>query len=222
MGTPSGSAPRELGLARKARLPQQARSIRTRKVLVEAAAACLVDYGYAGASTLVVAERAGLSQGSVFKHFPVKQQLLAAAVAELLVQLSARFQDEVVARLPAVAGKPWTERVAPAVDVMWTIFRSAELRAVYEVYIAARTEPALDAELDGIVADHRSRILGLAQMVFPELRAHVAFEDAVATVVFAMQGASVGLFGTGVRNEQEILAFFERLAQRELAALEAA
>lgn len=207
-------------VAPKAKLPQQARSIRTRQVLVEAAAACLVDHGYAGASTLVVAERAQLSQGSVFKHFPVKQQLLAAAVAELLVKLSARFQGEVLARLPAVAGKPWADRVAPAVDVLWAIFRSAELRAVYEVYIAARTEPALDAELDGIVADHRTRILGLAQMVFPELREHDSFEDAVATVVFAMQGASVGLFGTGVRNEHEILAFFTRLARRELAALE--
>ena len=214
MGNTSRSAPREPNV------PQQARSIRTRKVLVEAAAACLVDNGYAGTSTLVVAERAGLSQGSVFKHFPVKQQLLAAAVAELLVKLSARFHDEVLARLPAVAGKPWGDRVAPAVVVLWTIFRSAELRAVYEVYIAARTEPALDAELDGIVADHRSRILGLAQMVFPELRDHASFEDAVATVVFAMQGASVGLFGTGVRNEHEILAFFERLALRELTALE--
>lgn len=220
MGNSSRSTPRELVLARQARLPQQARSIRTRKLLVEAAAACLVAKGYAGASTLVVAERAGLSQGSVFKHFPVKQQLLAAAVAELLMTLSARFQSEVVARLPAVAGKPWKAHVAPAVEVLWSIFRSAELRAVYEVYIAARTEPALDAELDGIVAEHRSRILGLAQMVFPELRDHEAFEDAVATVVFAMQGASVGLFGTGVRNEHEILAFFERLAMRELAALE--
>lgn len=220
MGTPSRHVSRELGSPR-AKLPQQARSIRTRQILIEAAAAALVDHGYAGTSTLVVAERAELSQGSVFKHFPVKQQLLAAAVAELLRKLSARFQDEVLARLPAVVGKPWADRVEPAIDVLWNIFRSAELRAVYEVYIAARTEPALDAELDSIVADHRTRILGLAQLVFPELREHSAFEDAVATVVFAMQGASVGLFGTGVRNEQEIRAFFTRLARRELAALEA-
>ena len=210
----SRSTPREPSV------PQQARSIRTRKVLVEAAAACLVERGYAGTSTLVVAERAALSQGSVFKHFPVKQQLLAAAVAELLIQLSARFERAALERL-APAGSTWNARVEPAVDVLWGIFRSSELRAVYEVYIAARTEPALDAELDGIVAEHRSRILLLAQLVFPELREHSGLEDAVATVIFAMQGASVGLFGTGIRNEAEILAFFARLARRELALLEA-
>jgi len=210
----SRSTPREPSV------PQQARSIRTRKVLIEAAAACLVERGYAGTSTLVVAERAALSQGSVFKHFPVKQQLLAAAVAELLIQLSARFEREARERL-APARAAWSARVEPAVDVLWGIFRSSELRAVYEVYIAARTEPALDAELDGIVAEHRSRILLLAQLVFPELREHPGLEDAVATVIFAMQGASVGLFGTGIRNEAEILAFFARLARRELALLEA-
>lgn len=211
-------------------MPQQARSIRTRKLLTEAAAACLVEKGYAGTSTLIVAERAGLSQGSVFKHFPVKQQLLAAAVAELLVQLSARFQREALERLattPSLRASRasdqthWQERVEPAVLVLWNIFRSDELRAVYEVYIAARTEPALDAELERIVADHRTRILHLAQLVFPELGAHAGLEDAVATVIFAMQGASVGLFGTGVRNEAEILAFFTRLARRELTLLEA-
>ena len=210
----SRSTPREPSV------PQQARSIRTRKVLIEAAAACLVERGYAGTSTLVVAERAALSQGSVFKHFPVKQQLLAAAVAELLIQLSARFEREARERL-APARATWSARVEPAVDVLWGIFRSSELRAVYEVYIAARTEPALDAELDGIVAEHRSRILLLARLVFPELREHPGLEDAVATVIFAMQGASVGLFGTGIRNEAEILAFFARLARRELALLEA-
>ena len=147
--------------------------------------------------------------------------MLAAAVAELLSKLSASFAGSIAQRLPDVVGQPWRGRVAPAAEVLWTIFRSAELRAVYEVYIAARTEPALDAELEGIVAGHRSRILVLAERVFPELCEHPEFEDAVATVIFAMQGASVGLFGTGVRNESEILAFFRRLAQRELGTLEA-
>lgn len=201
----------------KPRVPQQARSARTQKRLIEAAARCLVERGYAGTSTLLVAERAQLSQGSVFKHFPVKQQLLAAAVAELLLQLSTRFQHEALARLSDQSG--WRARLEPAVQVLWNIFRSAELRAVYEVYIAARTEPALDAELEHIVADHRLRILHLAQLVFPELATHPQLEDAVATVVFAMQGASVGLFGTGVRNEAEISAFFTRLARRELTLL---
>lgn len=203
--------------AKRVQMPQQARSVRTRRALVEAAASSLVDKGYAGTSTLVVAERAELSQGAVFKHFPVKQQLLAAAVAELLVRLSARFQHDALRTLDASAS--WSARIEPTVTVLWSIFRSPELRAVYEVYIAARTEPALDAELEGIVAEHRDRIRTLAELLFPELRSHPSFEEAVATIIFAMQGASVGLFGTGVRNESEVLAFFTRLARRELALL---
>ncbi|MCE9577606.1 MAG: TetR/AcrR family transcriptional regulator, partial [Deltaproteobacteria bacterium] len=48
------------------------RAHESRARLVRAATDCLVELGLAGASTARVAERAGLSQGAVFKHFPTK------------------------------------------------------------------------------------------------------------------------------------------------------
>ena len=45
----------------------------------------------------------------------------------------------------------------------------------------------------------------------------VAFDDAVMAIVYAMQGAAIGLFSPEPDAEIAHLAFLERLARRELA-----
>jgi AcrR family transcriptional regulator len=57
-----------------------ARSIETRRVLVEAAIAMLKEQGYAGASARAIAERAGSNQGLIFYHFGSVANLLLAAL----------------------------------------------------------------------------------------------------------------------------------------------
>ena len=48
--------------------------------LLEATVELLVDKGYAGTSTTLVSERAGVSRGAQLHHFPTKQDLDVAAV----------------------------------------------------------------------------------------------------------------------------------------------
>jgi AcrR family transcriptional regulator len=57
-----------------------ARSIETRRVLVEAAIATLKDEGYSGASARAIAERAGANQGLIFYHFGSVANLLLAGL----------------------------------------------------------------------------------------------------------------------------------------------
>jgi AcrR family transcriptional regulator len=57
-----------------------ARSVETRRLLVEAAIATLQDVGYAGASARAIAERAGSTQGLIFYHFGSVANLLLAAL----------------------------------------------------------------------------------------------------------------------------------------------
>ena len=47
--------------------------------------------------------------------------------------------------------------------------------------------------------------------------ANPEFDDAVLAIVYAMQGAAIGLFSPDPDTEVAHLAFLERLARRELA-----
>ncbi|HET6608962.1 MAG TPA: TetR/AcrR family transcriptional regulator [Rhodopila sp.] len=60
--------------------PKQARSLETVAVIVEAAARILEERGHDGFSTNAVAERAGVSVGSLYQYFPSKDALIGALV----------------------------------------------------------------------------------------------------------------------------------------------
>src|SRR3954467_9807053 len=69
--------------AAAARLPQEERTRAMRARLLEATVELLVEKGYAGTSTTLVSERAGVSRGAQLHHFPTKQDLVVAAVQHL-------------------------------------------------------------------------------------------------------------------------------------------
>ncbi len=194
----------------------QARSVMTKLRLTEAAAAQIVEAGLAGTSTSAVAQRAGLSQGALFKHFPSKPDLLAAAVEYLLAVFVAEFGREIARSRKRKSNDP----VHASCVVLWRIFRKAEMRAVFEVYVAARTDEELARRLAPILEEHRKNIFLQAGLLFPEVKGkREDFEAAVDAVVYAMQGAALGLFAPDPDAEIEHLAFLERLARRELARL---
>lgn len=200
--------------------PQQLRSQLTRARLVEAAARCIAVQGYAGASTAVVAQAAGVSQGALFKHFPTKAQLLAASVESILADMVVRFRSDAMERLVRAAPTTVEERIAPAIAALWAIFRAPDMPAVFDVYVAARTDEALAAELTPLLDSHRSRVLGEAHVLFPEHAAHPDFDGVIDAVVYAMQGAALGMFAPDSESEARYLALFERLARRELEQIE--
>ena len=198
------------------REPMQARSIATRERLLEAASEVLVDVGLASASTSIIAKRAGISQGAVFKHFPTKPDLLAAAVERILAGFVREFRRGVDREL----AKKRSDVVHAACAVLWKIFRDPAMRAVFEIYIAARTDAELARRLPPILERHRASILEEARRLFPQIYApSVELDAAVDAVVYAMQGAAIGMFSPDEADDVEHLAFLERLARRELARL---
>lgn len=196
--------------------PQQARSHATRARIVESAARCLAEQGYAGATTAVVAQAAGVSQGALFKHFPTKAQLLGASVAAILADMIERFRADAGTRLLQAKPKTLEQRIGPAIGALWAIFRAPDMPAVFDVYIAARTDPALQAELAPLLEAHRGRILAEARTLFPEGAEHPDFDAVIDAVVYSMQGVALNLFAADSRTEARHLAMFERLARREL------
>ena len=60
------------------KIPTQQRSHATIEVVLEAAAQLLESAGEAGFNTNALAERAGVSVGTLYRYFPNKQAILAA------------------------------------------------------------------------------------------------------------------------------------------------
>ena len=94
MKTKTRTAPR--------RIPQQGRSRVTVDAIVEAAAHLLAARGWAGATTNHIAERAGVSIGSLYKYFPNKPSILAE-VARRRIQSEV---EEIAGTFEAYADDP--------------------------------------------------------------------------------------------------------------------
>jgi AcrR family transcriptional regulator len=62
------------------KLPRQERSRATVETILEATIRILLARGYQGTTTIAVAERAGVSVGSLYQYFPNKDSLIVALV----------------------------------------------------------------------------------------------------------------------------------------------
>jgi AcrR family transcriptional regulator len=118
---------------------QQERSGRTRARLMAATVECLVELGWTGTTTTVVAQRAGVSRGAQLHHYPTRAELVVAAVQHLG---AARFAEvrERAAALPAGIG-----RTAAVLDMLAALHTGPLFRATLELWVAARTDPELRA-----------------------------------------------------------------------------
>ncbi|MGW6544596.1 ScbR family autoregulator-binding transcription factor [Streptomyces massasporeus] len=98
-------------------MAQQERGIRSRRSILEAAAAVFGERGYDAASTNEILARAGLTRGALYHHFPSKEAIAAAlveaqsealvvpdqpvklqAVIDLTLEFSRRLQTDAVLR----------------------------------------------------------------------------------------------------------------------------
>src|SRR6185295_18754704 len=78
--------PRRADQLRPRKRPVQARSQRTVDAVLKAAAQVFTRRGYAGATTNHIAERAGVSVGSLYEYFPSKDALLVALMEAHLAE----------------------------------------------------------------------------------------------------------------------------------------
>lgn len=105
--------------------------------LLEATVECLVERGFAGTSTTLVSERAGVSRGAQLHHFPTKNALVVAAV-EHLTEVRGAELAAAADRLPHGA-----RRTRAVLQMLGDHFSSPVFIAALELWVAARTDPAL-------------------------------------------------------------------------------
>jgi AcrR family transcriptional regulator len=122
------------------RVPQEERTRAMRARLLEATVELLVEKGYAGTSTTLVSERAGVSRGAQLHHFPTKQDLVVAAVRHVTEVRGAELAA-------AAENLPGSRRTRAVLQVLGDHFTSPVFTAALELWVAARTDPALLAEV---------------------------------------------------------------------------
>jgi AcrR family transcriptional regulator len=123
------------------RTPQADRTRAMRARLLEATVDCLVEHGFAGTSTTLVSERAGVSRGAQLHHFPTKNDLVVAAVEHL----TEKRGEELTAAVAALPDGPGRTRAVLA--VLGDHVTSPVFVAALELWVAARTDPTLLASV---------------------------------------------------------------------------
>ncbi|MEM1032628.1 MAG: TetR/AcrR family transcriptional regulator [Myxococcota bacterium] len=195
--------------AEAGRPPQQARSVASRRRLLDATISSVIERGYAATSTSEVAKRAELSQGALYKHFPSKAALMAATAEHLF----GRLIDDYRRGFHALASEQITDveaRLRATLDLLWDLFHDAPLAAALELYVAARTDAELALAIQPIYARHVFNLRLEAARLFPELAGHPDVDSVIAGLMASLQGTTVA---TPVIGGHEV-AGPKRLAER--------
>ena len=199
-------AKRSQAVGIKRRTPRQVRAGETVSTILEAAAQVLEAGGLAGFTTNAVAERAGVSIGTLYQYFADKQALLRALaereIRRALVAIATALRGDPLA--------PGEQRVRAMVRAMVNAFggRQRARRAVIEALLAqpgASSEmmqpiSAFLAQSEGVLTPlNREQVFVLSRAVIGVIRAAVveeqpffksrSFEDEVVRLVVAYNTA---------------------------------
>jgi AcrR family transcriptional regulator len=196
---------------------RSARTAGSRALILDAAVACLVEEGYAGASTLAVQARAGVSRGRLLHHFPSRAELLVAAAEHLSTTVLAAVRERAAELMGDQPAGP--ERVNRAIDLMWATFQEPPFWAAVELWTAARTDPELRAALRAEERRLWAAIRAVADEIWgPEIAAAPLYAETCELLFTSMRGvAIVYAFEDRPAATDPHLALWKRLAERMLS-----
>jgi len=165
---------------------QRERSRATQQRLLDATVTCLSVRGWSGTTTTVIAETAGVSRGAQLHHFPTKTELVLAAVEHLTERRAEEIRIE-AARLPMRAGS----RVEGVVELLAAAFTGPLFDAALEVWVAARTDPALRAALGPLEAKIGRELFQLTATLLGADPSEREVRDAIQATLEMLRGLGV-------------------------------
>lgn len=133
--------------------------------IVSAAAEVMRDVGWERTTTNRVADRAGISPGSLYQYFPNKQAILDAVIDRNSAEVSEQLAAIVV---PPVSGDPVDTIRATFVGLLDVLERNRE----YVRLVAEQLPPAQAGERTGQI-ERRIRDLVAAYLVFAPSRERI-------------------------------------------------
>jgi AcrR family transcriptional regulator len=193
--------------------PQQERSRATRQRLLEATVDCLVERGWSGTTTTVIAERAMVSRGAQLHHYPTKAELVAAAVAHLTERRAAELRGEA----EGPPGETRQQRVDRVVDLLAASFTGPLFVAAIELWVAARTDPELRAALVPLETRIGRDMYRLAVTLLDADEARPGVRQIVQATLDLLRGLGVAsLLTDDRRRREELLASWKRQLMDQL------
>jgi AcrR family transcriptional regulator len=145
-------APLEQGSSKRR---QQIRSVETRERLIEATLDEIFEVGYHAATTQDIAARANVSRGALLHHFPIRADLVLAAMEELLED--GTRQIKVVAdKVQIGAGS-----LEGFVEFLWQLFSGRFFYLSLEMITEARNDPALRERMIPVVKRFHQALDGI-------------------------------------------------------------
>jgi AcrR family transcriptional regulator len=191
----------------------EARKAATRERIVSAALDQVAEGGYASASVQVVAGRAGVAVGTVYRHFPSKAELFS----KVFLRASQRELD-VVVETSRADGRGALERVAAAVEA----FARRALAGPVLAYalIAEPVDPAVESERLRLRVGYRDAFARVLRdgVESGGLRPHDT-ETVAAALVGALAEALVGPLSTANGDHSRNEALVATLVQFSQEAL---
>ena len=165
---------------------QQQRREETIARLLDASIDTIVEVGYARASAAVIARRAEVSDGALFRHFPTMGDFMAATAEEVMRRQLGLFAKR-VAEIPA--DKPALEA---ALTILRDVTGNSTNTVMYELLVAARTDEKLKGTLKDVLTVYAANIYETARALpGAELIDDETFAALVAILTNAFDGAAI-------------------------------
>lgn len=164
----------------------QERTVDVQRRILDAAVEVLVAEGYAGATTVRIQERAGVSRGRLLHHFPSRDDLLIAATHHLA---QARVIEVATAR-------DWpddpAERVDAAVAAMAFTYTQGYYWAATELWVAARHSAEIRAALLPSERELAKAVRAGVDAYFgPELTSREGYDDLREILLTSLRGMAL-------------------------------
>ena len=136
---------------------QQQRREETVARLLDAAIDTIIEVGYAKASAAVIAKRAKVSDGALFRHFPTMSDFMAATAREVArrqLELGSKLGADIAAEQPPLPAQ---------LRILRDIAGSDTNTVWHELLMAARTDEKLRAALQTVLAEYIASIYEIAK-----------------------------------------------------------
>jgi AcrR family transcriptional regulator len=159
---------------------QQERREDTIARLLDAGIETIIEVGYARASAKVITQRAQVSDGALFRHFPTMGDFMAATAQEAgrrLIELGVRKVAEIPAAKPSID---------EALAIVRDVTASPTNTVIQELAVAARTDEKLRETLRDVMAVYMATIAETVRRMLPDEAEAVGTENALAMFGLAL------------------------------------